>query len=46
MAGLLLEVLIFSPHRDSADPFSGIIAFGKGKAPGGPRNSFDATVYI
>ena len=30
---------------NSADPFSGIIVFGKGKAPGSSQ-SYDATVYI
>ena len=39
-----LEVLSFLPIN-SADPFSGIIVFGKGKAPGSPQ-SYDATVYI
>ena len=39
-----LEVLNFLPIN-SADPFSGIIVFGKGKAPGSSR-SYDATVYI
>ena len=39
-----LEVLNFLPIN-SADPFSGIIVFGKGKAPGSPQ-SYDATVYI
>ncbi|MDC1412777.1 DUF3576 domain-containing protein [Amylibacter sp.] len=39
-----LEVLSFLPIT-SADPFSGIIVFGKGKAPGSSQ-SYDATVYI
>ena len=39
-----LEVLSFLPIN-SADPFSGIIVFGKGKAPGSSK-SYDATVYI
>ena len=39
-----LEVLSFLPI-DSADPFSGIIVFGKGKAPGSSQ-SYDATVYV
>ena len=39
-----LEVLSFLPIS-SADPFSGIIVFGKGKAPGSTQ-SYDATVYI
>ena len=39
-----IEVLNFLPIN-SADPFSGIIVFGKGKAPGSNR-SYDATVYI
>jgi hypothetical protein len=39
-----LEVLSFLPIT-SADPFSGIIVFGKGKAPGSIQ-SYDATVYI
>ena len=39
-----IEVLNFLPIN-SADPFSGIIVFGKGKAPGSTR-SYDATVYI
>jgi hypothetical protein len=39
-----IEVLNFLPIN-SADPFSGIIVFGKGKAPGSSR-SYDATVYI
>ena len=39
-----LEVLSFLPIG-SADPFSGIIVFGKGKAPGSSQ-SYDATVYI
>ena len=39
-----LEVLSFLPIA-SADPFSGIIVFGKGKAPGSSRY-YDATVYI
>ena len=39
-----LEVLSFLPIN-SADPFSGIIVFGKGKAPGSLQ-SYDATVYI
>ena len=39
-----LEVLGFLPIN-SADPFSGIIVFGKGKAPGS-KQTYDATVYI
>ena len=39
-----LEVLSFLPIS-SADPFSGIIVFGKSKAPGSSQ-SYDATVYI
>ena len=39
-----LEVLSFLPIH-SADPFSGIIVFGKGKAPGSTQ-VYDATVYI
>ena len=39
-----LEVFSFLPIN-SADPFSGIIVFGKGKAPGS-KQSYDATVYI
>ena len=39
-----IEVLGFLPIN-SADPFSGIIVFGKGKAPGASQ-SYDATVYI
>jgi hypothetical protein len=39
-----IEVLSFLPIN-SADPFSGIIVFGKGKAPGSLQ-SYDATVYI
>ena len=39
-----LEVLSFLPIT-SADPFSGIIVFGKGKTPGSSQ-SYDATVYI
>ena len=39
-----IEILSFLPIN-SADPFSGIIVFGKGKAPGSSR-SYDATVYI
>ena len=39
-----LEVLNFLPIN-SADPFSGIIVFGKGKAPGSSQ-AYDATVYI
>ena len=39
-----LEVLNFLPIN-SADPFSGIIVFGKGKAPGSSK-TYDATVYI
>ena len=39
-----LEVLNFLPI-DSADPFSGIIVFSKGKAPGSSE-VYDATVYI
>ncbi len=42
MAGSI-EVLSFLPIN-SADPFSGIIVFGKGKAPGSSQ-SYDAT-YI
>jgi hypothetical protein len=38
------EVLNFLPIN-SADPFSGIIVFGKGKVPGSSQ-SYDATVYI
>ena len=39
-----IEVLNFLPIN-SADPFSGIIVFGKGKAPGSTQ-SYDATVYV
>ena len=39
-----LEVLSFLPIN-SADPFSGIIVFGRGKAPGSSQ-SYDATIYI
>ena len=39
-----IEVLSFLPIN-SADPFSGIIVFGKGKAPGASQ-FYDATVYI
>ena len=39
-----LEVLYLLPI-ETADPFTGIIAFGKGKVPGG-KQSYDATVYI
>ena len=39
-----LEVLNFLPIN-SVDPFSGIIVFGKGKAPGSSQ-FYDATVYI
>ena len=39
-----IEVLSFLPIN-SADPFSGIIVFGKGNAPGSTQ-SYDATVYI
>ena len=39
-----IEVLSFLPIN-SADPFSGIIIFGKGKAPGSSQ-SYDATIYI
>jgi len=39
-----IEVLNFLPIN-SADPFSGIIVFGKGKAPGSTQ-SYDASVYI
>ena len=39
-----IEVFSFLPIN-SADPFSGIIVFGKGKAPGSSQ-SYDATVYI
>jgi hypothetical protein len=39
-----IEVLSFLPIN-SADPFSGIIVFGKGKAPGSLQ-SYDATVYV
>jgi hypothetical protein len=39
-----IEVLNFLPIS-SADPFSGIIVFGKGKAPGSSQ-AYDATVYI
>jgi hypothetical protein len=39
-----LEVLSFLPIN-SADPFSGLIVFGKGKAPGSSQ-SYDATIHI
>jgi hypothetical protein len=39
-----IEVLSFLPIN-SADPFSGVLVFGKGKAPGSSQ-SYDATVYI
>ena len=39
-----IEVLNFLPIN-SADPFSGIIVFGKGKVPGSSK-IYDATVYI
>ena len=39
-----IEVLSFL-QINSADPFSGIIVFGKGKAPGSSQ-SYDATIYI
>jgi hypothetical protein len=39
-----IEVLSFLPIN-SADPFSGIIVFGKGKAPGSSQ-SYNATIYI
>ena len=39
-----LEILSFLPIN-SADPFSGVIVFGKGQAPGSSQ-SYDATVYI
>ena len=39
-----IEVLNFLPIH-SADPFSGIIVFSKGKAPGSSQ-TYDATVYI
>jgi len=39
-----LEVLSFLPIN-SADPFTGIIVFGKGKVPGSTE-VYDATVYI
>ena len=39
-----IEVMSFLPIS-SADPFSGIIVFGKGKAPGSSQ-FYDATVYI
>ena len=39
-----IEVLSFLPIK-SADPFSGIVVFGKGKAPGSSQ-IYDATVYI
>mgnify|MGYP001249567227 FL=1 len=39
-----IEVLSFLPIT-SADPFSGVIIFGKGKAPGSSQ-SYDASVYI
>ena len=39
-----IDILNFLPIS-SADPFSGIIVFGKGKAPGSSQ-AYDATVYI
>lgn len=39
-----LEVLNFLPIN-STDPFSGIIVFGKGKAPGSSQ-IYDATIYV
>jgi hypothetical protein len=39
-----IEVLSFLPIK-SADPFSGVIVFGRGKAPGSSQ-SYDATIYI
>ena len=39
-----IEVLSFLPIN-SADPFSGLIVFGKGKAPGSSQ-SYDATIHI
>jgi len=39
-----IELLKFLPIS-SADPFSGVIVFGKGKAPGSSQ-IYDATVYI
>ena len=39
-----IEVLNFLP-MNSADPFSGVIIFGKGKAPGSSQY-YDATVYV
>ena len=39
-----IEILSFLPIS-SADPFSGIIMFGRGKAPGSSQ-SYDATIYI
>ena len=39
-----IEVLNFLPVN-TADPFSGIIVFGKGKAPGSSQ-FYDATIYI
>jgi len=39
-----IEVMSFLPIS-SADPFSGIIVFGRGKAPGSSQ-FYDATVYI
>jgi len=39
-----IEVLSFLPIN-SADPFSGIIVFGRGKSPGSSQ-SYDATVYV
>ena len=39
-----IEILDFLPIK-SADPFSGIIVFGQGSAPGSSR-VYDATVYI
>ena len=39
-----IEILSFLPIN-SADPFSGIIVFGRGKAPGSTQ-TYDATVYV
>jgi hypothetical protein len=39
-----IEILSFLPIS-SADPFSGIIVFGKGKAPGSVQ-IYDATIYV
>ena len=39
-----IEVLNFLP-MNLADPFSGVIIFGKGKAPGSSQY-YDATVYV